>query len=157
MNARLGGVGEQARRLDHQVDAQVLPRQLARVLDAEELDAAAVDVDDVVLRRDRLRQGAEARVVLQQVGEGVSVADVVYGDEVDVRLELERRAKDVAADASKAVDADLYTHALRTAPLNQKCKDLTGGEAGPNVRRTCARDPGTGHSHSSAGASADGG
>ena len=87
----------------------------------------------------------------------MSVADVVYGDEVDVRLELERRAKDVAADASKAVDADLYTHALRTAPLNQQCKDLTGGEAGPNVRRTCVRDPGAGHPHSSAGASADGG
>jgi len=41
----------------------------------------------------------------------MSVADVIDGDKIDVRFELECRAKDVAADASKAVDADLYSHA----------------------------------------------
>src|SRR6266851_774508 len=143
--------------LDDQLDAEILPRQLAWVLDAEELDAAAVDVDGVVLRRDRLRQGSECRVVLQQMGERVSVADVIDRDEIDVRIELERRTKDVAADATKAVDADLYSHAtLRTAPL-KLFEYLTGGEAGPNVRRTCGRDPAAGHSHSPAAAFASGG
>ena len=45
VRARFGGVGEEAGRFDDDVDAEVLPRQLARVALGQHLDRAAVDRD----------------------------------------------------------------------------------------------------------------
>ena len=44
-------VGEAARRLEHDVDAEVLPRQLRRILLGEHLDLVAVDGDRARRRR----------------------------------------------------------------------------------------------------------
>ena len=68
----LGGavaVGEEAGRLEHDVDAEVLPRQLRRVLQREHLELVAVDRDAVALGRDVGLEVAENRVVLEQVRE----------------------------------------------------------------------------------------
>ena len=70
----------------------------------------AVDLDRVSARRDALRQGPKRGVVLQQVREGLGVADVVDGDELHVRVELEGRPEDVPADAPETVDANLDRH-----------------------------------------------
>jgi hypothetical protein len=46
--------------------------------------------------------------VLEQVGEDLGVADVVHGDDLDLRVELMGGAEDVPADSPEPVDADLY-------------------------------------------------
>jgi hypothetical protein len=48
VRAGLVGFGEAAGRLDDDVDAEVLPRQLGRVADLQDLDGLAVDDDCVV-------------------------------------------------------------------------------------------------------------
>ena len=68
----LGGVvalGEQAGRLDHDVDAEVAPGQVGRIALGEHLDLGAVDGDRAVAGLDLAREAAEDRVVLEQVGE----------------------------------------------------------------------------------------
>jgi len=45
--------------------------------------------------------------VLQQMGEGGRIGQVVDGDDLDVRVVLDR-AEDVAADPAESVDADAH-------------------------------------------------
>ena len=114
----LGGgvaVGEEAGRLEHDVDAEVLPRQLRRIAQRQHLELVAVDRDAVVLGLDVRVQVAEHRVVLQQVRERVRARQIVDRDEVDV-LVAERRAHDVAADAAEPVDADPDSHHVLPQP-----------------------------------------
>ena len=110
VGARLVGVGEQAGRLDHDVDAEVAPRQLGRVLDLEDLDRLAVDDDRVVGVADVALVGAVRRVVLEQQGVGRDVDEVVDGDDLDTRRALEHRLEGLAADAAEAVDSDADGH-----------------------------------------------
>ena len=49
-------------------------------------------------------------VVLQQVGEGLVVGEVVHRDDLEVRALRESRAEVVASDAAEAVDSDLDRH-----------------------------------------------
>jgi hypothetical protein len=109
----LGGVralGEEAGRLDHDVDAEVAPRQLRRIALRERLDLAAVDDQRVPGRLDGGREAPVDGVVLEQVRERLVVRDVVDGDDLDVGAGLVRRAEDIAADAAEAVDPDAYWH-----------------------------------------------
>ena len=59
---------------------------------------------------DVLREPAEDRVVLQQVGEGLVVGQVVDADDLDVGARRESGAEEVAADAAEAVDANADGH-----------------------------------------------
>ena len=69
-----------------------------------------IDVDRIAFRLDRGTESAERRVVLEQVGEGLGVADIVDGNDLEVRLQIRGRAVDVAADASETVDANFESH-----------------------------------------------
>ena len=62
----LVGVGEDAGRLEDDVDAEVAPRQRRRVLLLEHLDLAPVNDERVVGVLDGARIGAVRRVVLEQ-------------------------------------------------------------------------------------------
>ena len=103
-------VGEQTGRLEDDVDAEVLPRQLRRIAHGEHLELLAVDADAIVPGFDPGVQVAEHRVVLEQMGERMRAGDVVDGDEIDV-LGAQCGAHDVATDPTEAVDPDLYRHA----------------------------------------------
>ena len=59
--ARVGGLGEEAGRLDDDVDAEVAPRQVRRVALGEDLDLLAADGDAVVGERDLGREAAQDR------------------------------------------------------------------------------------------------
>ena len=107
-------LGEEAGRLDHDVDAEVAPRQRRRVALAEDLDLVAVDDERVAEHRYLARERAEDGVVLEQVAQRGGAREVVDGDDLDVRARLVRRAEDVAADAAEAVDADAYSHGPRS-------------------------------------------
>src|SRR6185295_10653663 len=108
----LGGriaVREQPRRLEHDVDAEILPRQLGRIPLRQHLELVAV-------HRNSVRRGghgrvdvAEHRVVLEQMGERRGVRQIVDVDEIDVLI-AERGAHYVAADAAKSVDSNPHRH-----------------------------------------------
>jgi hypothetical protein len=115
----LGGrvaLGEQPGGLDHDVDAEVFPRQLGGVAYGEALEALAVDDDLLVGRGHREREAPEDRVVLEQVRERRVVGDVVDRDDLDLgvaRLLLRLdRAPEVAPDPAEPVDAHTHRHAV---------------------------------------------
>ena len=83
---------------------------LGRVALRDDLEEILADGDAAVPGLDRLIQVAENRVVLQQMGQRLGVGQIVDRDEIDVRLLLEGRAHDVAADAAEPVDTDLDCH-----------------------------------------------
>ncbi len=112
-------VGEDAGRLEHDVDAEGLPRQLRRILQREHLELVAVDGDAIALGRDVGLEVAQNRVVLEQVGERFSGSQVVDGDDID-RIVIHRRAHDVAADAAEPVDPYFDGHS-QVSPLTDNC------------------------------------
>ena len=67
----------------------------------------AVDADGVAVGFDRRLERAQRGVVLEEMGEGLGIADVIDRNDVEVGLQLPGRPVNVAADASEAVDADL--------------------------------------------------
>src|SRR5215211_6795500 len=106
-----GGVvalGEAAGGLDDHVDAEVAPGQLGRVLLGAGQDPLAADGDRLVVVAQLAVEAAEGRVVLEQVGQGPVVGEVVDGDDLDV-LAL-GGPEVVAADAAEAVDPDADGH-----------------------------------------------
>jgi hypothetical protein len=113
-------VGEAAGRLDHDVDAEVAPGELGGVALGEGADPGAVDRDRLVVVGDVAVEAPEGGVVLEQVGEGVVVGEVVDRHDLDVQVMLgdgggvPGRPEEVAADAAEAVDphADGSHHVL---------------------------------------------
>jgi hypothetical protein len=113
----LGGVvalGEEAGRLDDDVDAEIAPRQLSGIALREHLDLAPVDEEPRVAHLHGSRIGPEDRVVAQQVGERARVRQVVDGDPLDLgrlpRVPRHGRAEDVPADPAESVDSHAYRH-----------------------------------------------
>ena len=114
-------LGEQARRLDHVVDAQLLPRQLGGRLGADDRDLLAVDDQHVVgflvgarlLRADLAGELLLRRIVLQQVGEVVGGNDVADRDDLDVLAEqslLVKGPENQPSDAAEPIDRDTSAH-----------------------------------------------
>ena len=104
------GVGEDAGRLEDDVDAEVAPRQCRRVPLGQDPDLAAVDDDRAVAGLDLAVIGAIRRVVLEQQGVHLGIDEVVDGDDLHVRRALDERLERLAADTAEAVDADADCH-----------------------------------------------
>ena len=104
------GVGEDARALEHDVDAQVAPRERGGILLGQDLDLAAVDDDRRVAGPDVARVGAVGRVVLEQEGVHLGVDQVVDRDDLDVGGTLDERLERLPTDPAEAVDADAGGH-----------------------------------------------
>ena len=90
----LGGVGEDARGLDDDVDAQVAPRQVGRVALAEDLDLLAVDDQRVLGVLDGAVEGAVGGVVLEEQGVQLDRHEVVDGDDLRVGVRSMRALSD---------------------------------------------------------------
>ena len=112
MLAGRGVVDEATGRLDDDVGAECGPREQRRILLGDDLDGLAADDDGVALDLDGLREATEDRVVLQQVGEGLDIGEIVDADDLHVRALLEDRAEVVTTNAAEAVDADLDGHVV---------------------------------------------
>ena len=132
--------GEASGGLEHDVDAEILPRQRRRVLLGEDSDLVAVDGDRAVSCLDVALVRAVNRVVLEQVRERLRIREIVHGDEVDVRdTLLLRGAKHLTSDSSEAVDADANSHSVlspvRLAPVAECGRPAEGHEAHRCERR----------------------
>ena len=110
------GRGLFARRKDsgafqRHVDAEVGPGQPRRVALAQHLDRTRADVDRAVRHFDGAGEAPVDRIVAQQVGVGLHVAQIVEGDDGEIGAAgLMDRAQDVAADPPKSVDGDANRH-----------------------------------------------
>src|SRR6266508_3055531 len=84
---------------------ELRPRQLRRVAHLELPRLVAGDANRFLARLHLVSERTEHRVVLEQVGHRLRVADVVEGHHVEVASPLQMRAEEVATDAPEAVDA----------------------------------------------------
>ena len=158
VRAGLGLAREQPGAFEHEVDAQLAPRQLRRVALGQHLDAIAVDDQRIAFHLHLAGELAVHAVVARQVRVGLRVAQVVERDDLDFLLavRLVQRAQDIATDAAVAIDSDfdghslyLSTHSRSTAAttfsgVNPKClnRSLATPEAPNEVMPTTApRDP----------------
>ena len=103
-------VGEEAGGLHDDLDAQVAPGQVGGVALSEHLDVLAVDGDAILVVGDLAVETTKDRVVLEQVGQGLVVRQVVDGDNLDVGALLEGGTEEVAADPAEAVNTNAGGH-----------------------------------------------
>ena len=105
---RLGG--EDAGRLDDDVDAEVAPRQLGRVALGQHPQLVAVDRDAGLRGLTLLGRMPRTESYLSRWAIVGSVAEVVDGDEVDVGTGGLGGPEEVAADPAEAVDSNTDGH-----------------------------------------------
>src|SRR5690606_37348771 len=117
-------LGEDAGRLDDDVDTQLAPGDVGGVALGEHLDRLAADGDRVGGVGDLLLEAAQDGVVLQQVCGGRGVTQVVDSHDLDVGALFQQCAEVVATDAAKHVDA----YAARPEPISSLVRRLSAGE-----------------------------
>src|SRR5208282_1634475 len=99
---------EETGRLDHHIDAELLPRKLRRVALRQDLDLLFVDGDGIPVDRDAAAEGAVVAVVLEQVRALGGAGEVVDGDDLHLRMTLHQRLGKISPDAAKAVNSDAH-------------------------------------------------
>ena len=141
----LGGIlalGEEAGRLEHDVDAEISPAKRGGILLVQDEDRLAVDDEAVVGELDGSRVGAEDRVVAQQVRQRVVVGEVVDRDPLDVGVCGLGGAEDVTADAAEAVDSNTYGHfGVTVLPRGLYANVSADGSSRLSARRPNPIDP----------------
>ena len=110
MSGGLIAVGEEACRLDNDVDAKFLPRKILGIANGGDLEQLSVDKDAVLGCFDGCVEAPHDRVVLEQVGHGGHRTQIVGGNDLDISAGLPHRPEEVAADATEAIDADTDSH-----------------------------------------------
>jgi hypothetical protein len=116
----LGGcvpLGEESRGLEHDLHAEVLPRELRRILRRQDLELFLSDGDAVSARLHVDVEVPEHGVVLEQVRQRGRIGEVVDRNEVDV-VAAQRRAHDVAPNPPEPVDPDLHRHRSSDATVH---------------------------------------
>src|SRR6202522_1442682 len=94
---------------DDHLSAGRRPVELSGVALRKYFELLAVDRDEVLACGDGVGQVAQDGIVLEQVGQRGRAGQVIHRHKFDCRIS-ERRAKNVAANTAKAVDANLYSH-----------------------------------------------
>ena len=111
VRGRLVAGCEDAGAFERDVDAELFPRQLRRILDRRHLELVGADVEGIALDLHLAREAAMDAVEAQQMGIGLDRAEVVDGHHVDVLAAgFVDGAHDVAADAAKSVDGYSDSH-----------------------------------------------
>src|SRR6516225_4606563 len=101
--------GEDARALECNIDAEVLPRQRRRLLDGGHLDQAVADADRVTLDRHLAGKAAVHGIEAQQMRIGLDRGEIVDADDLDIGTpRFGDGPQHVPADAAEPVDA--YTN-----------------------------------------------
>ena len=95
-----------ARRLHHDLHAEVAPRNVGGIGRGENAQRFAVDGDAIVRMADRVRDRVMHRVVLQQIRQRGRIGEIVDGDEFDAGIALERGTQHVASDAPETIDTN---------------------------------------------------
>src|SRR5690606_23031958 len=142
---------EEARAFKHEVDAELLVRQLAGIALLGHRDVAAVDLDAVLVGGHRPGEAAMGAVVGEQQRVRLRIGEVVDRDQLEIVVgAFEQRAGDEPPDASESVDRNLHRHGRNSCYLpslsrilgtmasaeKPKCLNNTSAEAeAPNRSR----------------------
>jgi hypothetical protein len=107
--------GEPTCRLDHDIHAEISPRQRRRpVGDGPRLDPLLPHHKVLAVDRHVMRQTSEDGIVFEQVGQSPVVREVIHRDDLDVggacRPLYVNRTEEVAADTPEAVHAYPDSH-----------------------------------------------
>src|SRR2546425_2092235 len=103
----LRGVGKETRRLDDDVDSQVLPGELRRIALRQDLDPATIDDEAVRGCRDLARILPVVRVVLEKVGVHLRIGEVVQRNDLDLGVTFDQGFQELPSDTTETVDGDL--------------------------------------------------
>ena len=106
----VGGLGEEARRLDDDVDPEVGPGQRRRVPLGQDLEGAVANLDAVLGGPHGFRIAAQNAVVLQQMRHRRHIAKIVRRDDLEVGPGCLHGAEEVPADPAESVDAHTNGH-----------------------------------------------
>ena len=100
--------------LGHVIYAEIPPPDSGRVLVTGHGDRFAVDDDAVVVAAHFGWGRTHHRIILEQMGKGAVIGEVVYRYHLDTGegLIFTECPEDVAADAAETVDAYAYCHCL---------------------------------------------
>ena len=132
---RLVAGGEDAGAFERDVDAEILPGKLGRILDRGDLELLLADGDRIAVHSHFMRETAMHAVVAQQVRVGLDGAEIVDGDHVDVLASgLVDGADDVAADAAESVDCNSDSHVVLLQRLG-RCRRFNKGAGRKNPDR----------------------
>ena len=107
---KLAGL-EDAGGLNDDVNAQLAPRQILGIALAQDLHGMAVGHEAILGDLDRIEGAAVDRVILQQVSHRRDVAEVVDGQDLDLRV-LDHGAVRQTSDAAETVDAYFDCHCV---------------------------------------------
>ena len=104
--------GKEPCALQHEINAELTPRQFCRIAFRKHLDAIAIDDNRIAVHRNGSREAAMRRVKARQMSVGLWIAEVVDGNDVDflIAMTLVDRAQNITADATVAIDADANRH-----------------------------------------------
>src|ERR1700728_3872483 len=139
MGASFGRIGEEAGRLNHDLDAERLPRQFARIALGENFYRTSVDGDRIIRSGDLARIGTVVRVVLKQMRAFRRLDEIVYGCDFDFRAALQERLEEIPSDAAEAVDSDAHSEEGVTVCLSQTplfCWEIEGLRLAYSVRQS---------------------
>ena len=104
-------VGEYARALEHDVDAERTPRQLCRILRRERLDRMTGDVQHAIAGIGSNFGATMHRVIVIEVRQRPRVGEIVDGNQFDVvASHFAERAQYATSDAAETVDGNLRGH-----------------------------------------------
>ena len=106
VNRRFFTFGKEPGGFDDDVHPRISPRNTRRVTFAIDDDGLAIDAKLSVGRLHGHRQGAQQRVIFQQVGQRFAVSQIVDCHNLNIRI-AQRRAQDVTPDSAETINTDL--------------------------------------------------
>ena len=103
MRRRLVAGSEDAGAFKCDIDAELLVRQFGRIAHRRHLDRAGADIDGVAIDLDFALVAAMHRIIAQEMRIGLDRAEIVDGDDLDIRASaLGNGAQDVARRCARS-------------------------------------------------------
>ena len=128
-----GFVQKKAGAFEHNIRANFIPFEGCRVTLLREANFFAVNDQGIALHRNLALEAAMHRVILQHVGQIVGLQQVVDANDFNIAKALNCRAKDVAADATKTIDAYFDCHVVFSVWVKETSENLDAREGGSRV------------------------
>ena len=107
----LFAIAKDAGALDDDINAHLTPGQLAWIALAEHFQPVSIDRQISIDLFNRAIEDAVVGIIFEQVGHGMHITQIVYGDEVEsIVMVLEERLCYLTTDTPKAVNGDFGGH-----------------------------------------------
>ena len=139
MELSLLPLAEVPRRLQHDVDFELSPRQVPRVRLAEDRDREVAGHQLSVALHDAAWIGAVDRIVSEEHRHARRIAHIVDRDDVDRSFALDGGAEEDAPDPAEAVDCNAHTHFRLLCSSERIVAPVAPGGIRTDADRTAAK------------------